>query len=1051
MMRFSAGVAGWRLCRRACATAHVASSTAATTQRRCCSSLGHIRAVLQAVRAAGRVHGGTVRLCIDEDLRVAVEHEAASDGSEPPLLREVASWQGTAAATVREAVGHLHSLDSTTAIASAAPPPPPPLPAVPTIVDIRREGTGEVRRIAQMLEQRHPQLRLAVQHTSGRDLQGSTVHTFSVGLQPRGIGTAVTSLSAEQQQLAKDFKGESAGEKYMSTLRWALRDAFAAANLVYPSSSVSDPLAAAPAASVLSLYTAAWSPDGFLLQLSPTPGAEGHLLCTLSHGTTGRALRSTALTLDSDGLRAMLIFCEETVAEHYPDAHAAVQRRLREAPLHLILPRHRLQVKVLLRRLLLYHYGIGEDEVIFRAETNHGGLFCVQVQVRLASLNIASSAVECFVLGKATSSSKSTAAGLAAVRAVQRIFPDIYERDIAYHPEVRAILGTGDAATSDTVAPPVARGLDAQLRWALEREGATFTLEYTHLKPNTVHTEWCVQTGQQPAWLAQLFIERRVNGTGAAASRELCSHAFDSRKARSEQKAIAAALSRRFPVLCRASVNHAHEKKLIDDSGAPTSCGSVSAVQDGNAATGALASDPFLCTLNVHELATPQRLPPVPTADSVLERCWGATTRLDTFIGSIRVARDASRAAYEARCTTASTTPGAADRILATATAPSEISALLSLLRSLRELPEVVDPSAADSSAADELAALTTIAPALPDAAPLQACVEAIARLYGLECSVSVRQEGLTHRAELLGVVPADSALTQPHPRLTANPFMSGRVFFLGRGRASTPLMSIVHAAQYVFNTHVRVHQSPFRDDVVSAGQFRLHLREEAALHQLRTVVVDEIASSSDRAVSDSWLLFSLDAPHRCDLSLRVASGKCVVVLEQVVSTSLLACARELCRHVSVETGVCFLSPQRCASIVWHTAEQLLRQLCLQAYGLDMRTDVCESAAVWHSRVSVRITDEIAYCIASASSARKKDAIEAAALAALQEYFADQLPYVSDYSTLSVTKFVEGARSGGADASSSSSSSLGSPAEAAVVHRVYAFRLSESPTAADSR
>ncbi|GET89108.1 hypothetical protein, conserved [Leishmania tarentolae] len=986
------------------------------SQSRRCSTLGHVQSLFQALRESKGVQGGAVRLCITEDMRVVVEHHPASEGAAQALVQEVTAWQGTSSSTVQEALGHLNPSGDrpSSACSLQSSPLPPVCQGGLTIVDLTRVNSEETRRVMKYLEQRYPQLRLQVRHTSGQDLQRTELHTASVELVPRGVGVQVASLASEEQRLAEVFKGEGVAESYMGCMRRALRDAFTAAGLPYPSGSMVD----AAAVSVLSLYTTVWSSEGFSLCLTPGVTSD-HAECSLRHGATGKSLDSTAVALSGDGLRALLKFCDDTTSKHFPDSHASIQQRLRSAPLHLVLPRTNLRVKHLLRRLLLYYYGIDEDRVVFRAERVDGSMHRSQVQVCIDLPTVANAmgdAPGCFVLGTATGRSKSSTVELATVLSLQTLFPDVFERDIAYHPEVRVILESSKATASHDAAPHPGQGLEHQLCWALQRQNAAFVLETLMLKPNSLHSEWGIATGATPVWLSQLYIVRghargkSADGadTGAGATRELCCCAFDGRKARSEQKAMAAALAQRFSDLCHLSVEKAQEKKLIDAGGAPTPCPGVKALKDasGTAMVAALSSDTFISFLDLRKSPQRQPLPPVETADSALERFWCATKAHPSFLGSIRVVREADRAVYVARCTGADAADDLPERVIAEAAGSTEIGALFALLRSVQELPEVVCTDTSSTGSAKSCW-MTDLPLTLPDASPLKTCAEALGRLYGLQCSVCVRQDGGTYTAELWSAIPAGSALSQPHPRFSTNPFSADRSFHLGRGYARTPQLAVVRAAHNVFQMHVRVHHRPFGEEVVMKGQVRLQTDAQGSLTRLRDTVVAEIVSTSDRMVSDNWLLFIFEHDQVSKLSFHVTSQERSVVLEEVTGKNLLSCARDMANRISHETSGAFLPRASLSEVIAHTAEQLLGKLCLKAYGLPLQVDTCQRGQVWHCRLSVPISDEIAYCIAQASGVRKRDTVEAAAAIALREYFADELPHIDSFATLPAVSALE--------------------------------------------
>lgn len=969
------------------------------TQRRLCSTLAHLQSALRTVRQAKRLEGGTLRLSISEDLRVLVEHQAASDSA----AVAVAMWQGESTCTLREALRHLHASQE----AETQPTPPTPstttAPRQRTLLNGTNGHSEDVQHAMSYLARSYPQVQLKVQHTSGVDLLGAKLHTISVRLEPRGLGVAVESLPAEQQRLVKKFDGESVGDTYTGCLRRALKEACAAVGLSYDAISVET----AARQSVLSLYAQLWTGDGFELRLEPLDTIEGATTAAavslaLKHASTGRTLASTFVSLTPDGLRGVLDFCDKIAAEHYRGGHAALHARLRAAPLYLVLPRTRLDARRLLTKLLVFHYGVDAADVRVQVRMSKCHMYSVEVHGSLSSLPATNESGGCaappFKLGSAQGISKVAAVDAAMVQAIRALFPDIYAREIAYHPDIKAIVESERVSVTGAEQQPCAsHGLVAQLQWALRREFATHVVELRLLKHQTAFPDIGIATGHASVWQAKVFLQLPAAPDATAAPQELVACAYDQRKSRSEQKAVAAALAKRYPQLCEASIALARSRNLIDASGAPTPCPVLQQLKGTGISTcaAAQAADPFLAALDLQQARATQPLPATHTGDSVLEKYWAATQTEASLLGSVCVGREPGGSTYAARCTRADTTAAdAQEHVLASATALSEISALLALFKEMQSVPEVVPADAAATLVATLADVAAAAPPRLPPGTPLQTCAVTMAQLYGLACSVLVRHMDSGWEADLFGVVPAGSALATPHPRLAQSPFTADRNFFLGRGRGDSAATAVVRSAQQAYELHVRVHQRAFAGEPVMSGEVRLTPEPQSRLARLCDGVLAEIKAVSQRNVEESALTLRWTQEEGCRMYFSVTADAKAVVLEDASGTNVLACARELCKHIAAETGGAFLSPATLAEMRPNTPEALLGELCRTAYGAALETGLNVRKDAWHCRLCLPLTTDVHYCMVEASATRKRDAVDAACVAALQTYFAEELPHV---------------------------------------------------------
>lgn len=993
-----------------------------------------------------------MQLCITEDMRVFAEHKITFYGGERREIAQRKVWQGDASTTVKEALRSLQvsepagsaSVSSSPTFSWSSTRERDAVESSATVVDVSRGSNEEARNIVHYVERTYPDLKLLVHHTSGKDLQGTKLHTIHVELVPRGGRTSATPLPDEAQRLMDSFKGESVGEGYHGCLRRALRDAFAAAQIPYPPLSSG----AADASTVLSLFAQTWAQDGFQLHVSTCHLLSDSVELVVRHPSHGQVLGSATLPLTAAGLRDLFPFCERVAASYKPGCYTNAKQRIQRSPLHLVLPRSQLRVKHLLRKLLHYFYGCTDDDITFGSHATSEGVYTAKIGVRLPSATVTyddAAHTPLFAVAKTTGTACKKAMELAAVQAMQALFPDVFEKQIAYHPEVREIQQSDKASATVSMPPPLSRGLEVQLRWALQGINADFVVESVLLKQNTPYPLWGVTTGTTAAWLSQLFLLKPppsssttattatvADGDGAAAGgvvRELCAYAFDSRKSRSEQKVMAAALARHFPELCKASIAHAKERNLIDDSGAATAFEGVQSLQESDAErfAAALSADPCLTSLTPTCSSVLQPLPDCGVRNSALEFFWTSVAGHGTEQLTVRVQRRQNGASGDAYCASCSTAaPGGVsepDRLLGEATATTEIGALLTLLEATwtalcQHLPDVGAGTAVHAAKKEEAKAedgsdahgigsrkstaefLAGVPTSLPTSTPLQTCVDAVCRLYGLRCSVRITQEGAQYGGELWGSFPVDSAVLRRYERVASSPFFIERMFLLGRGHAELPFMAVVRAAQHVFESHVRVHQHAFHDAVVTEGLLHLHPGDDGCLAQLRDAVLSEIKATSDKALTDSALVLRFHHGELFEFTFSVSSGARSVKLEEAVSRRFLDGAREFCTRVSGETGVEFLPRSALSAIAAHTPEQALRQLCRLAYGLELRVELQQVHTVWHCRLSIPLTGELACCVAESSACRKKTALDRGAMHVLKRHFASEFAQIADCVTM---------------------------------------------------
>jgi hypothetical protein len=1022
------------------------------TGRRPCSTLGDIRECIAAMREKEKLTGGVVQLCITEDMQIFVEHREASSHSERRVVSLDKTFQGSPSTTVAAALRSLSSSCASTAALSgpAAASSSSLLPlrqsftSESTVIDLTRVAAEDARSLLLHVENTYPALKLLVRHTKGKDLQGTKMHTVQVELVPRAEKGGLSQLSSDMQRLVDTFKGEGVGEGFNGCVRRAVREAFESAQLPLPKlSSTSD-----DASTLLSLYVQTWVQDGYQLFLTVLPGNSRNVECTVRHPSHGHVLGTTTLPLTAIGLRDMLVFCDRVAASYKPERYAAVQQRLQRSPLHLVLPRDNLRVKRLLRRLLFYYYGISDDDIAFVAAVKPGSVYAAEITVRLpppySTAHSGATPLPPFLVASAHGTGSKRALELAAVHAMETLFPDVFAKQVAYHPTIREIQQCDTASVTANVPPQVVRGFEAQLRWAVQTIHADFVVESVLLKQCTPYPLWGVSTGSSIAWLSQLFLLRPASSSeadaGSGVVRELCAHAFDNRRSRSEHKVIAAALAKHFPVLCKASVEDAKKRKLIDSNGAPTPFEGVQPLQgsETECCAAALSSDPCLTTL------TPSRssvLQPLSgggdVRNSALECFWMSLTS-STSAGQqlmLRVQRSADIAmpgggaggrcgVYAAKCVTVMDGAEEMERLVSEAAATTEIGALFAVLEAAQQtsLPNLLPyttvrgteervqaESAITANVVDEkvrkaVTFLTDIPTTLPTSTPVQTCTQAIGLLYGLHCSARVTQEGAQYVGELWGSFPVDSAVLKHHDHVSANPFTLDRIFFLGRGQAESPFMAVVRAAQHAFEQHVRVHQRVFHNPVIEGGVLHLQPMKGSRLADLCDAVLNEIKATSDKALTDHTLTLRFQKRALFELAFTVSSGTQAIKLEEAVSRRLLDCAREFSIRVSTETGMVFVTPAALATLTFHTPVQLLRQLCEIIYGMTLHEDVVKVHKEWHCRLSARLTGELACCVAESSAARKRTAIDAAAASVLKRYFADEVAHIPSYAAVCPTQ-----------------------------------------------
>lgn len=855
----------------------------------------------------------------------------------------------------------------------AARPPKTPTPTgLVQLMDFT--SSDEMQRVKERIKTMFPRLRLVQEHSSGKDVQGRRTHTISVRLKESVIGA---DLSPEEQIAVSSFRGESVGSSYASTFRRATAQALRCVGLDYPSMEDSDSAGVSP----LSLY------------LDVLHASCSSLVVSILSSTSSVTIKITdgettlcVLTGQQKYALSLLVSAMESAAIKTSPAQAdAVKQRLVQSPLVLVLPDTNIRVKHILRRLLAYHYGISASDVQFHITSVISGVYQCEVKASVPHPTEDDGRLEC-TLSTASDTSKRSAAQLASTMAIKTHFPRIYEEQLSFHPEFEQLLTDAEAAM-ETVSPPhISQGLRAQLEWALLGSGLKVRIDTQRLLPNSIHQEL-------RACVSQLTWVSAVHFVGAETADECVARAFDAKKSRSEQKAVAAAIARKFPVKCGAAVAKAQSEGLLTGAD-PTECGAVKLVTEEPVPE---VEDRLLAAIQ----GTPRQVlacswDPVDNALSYLRGLgnrYAASPHGGAGVGDFNESTVMETESGK-HVTTLSLIPpvqagGGPDSRKVCASASSTLK-IVSIIRAYTKLFEVVfsahpvDHSGMHSFYASlgpeqkpPIATLVDLLPSqFPSSTPLESIVKSLTVLYGLQIELCTRTERGGYAVELWGRIPGESSNGEDS------------MFFLGVGYGRTVQQAAIRCSQYCYQSHVRPHLNIFDGRTVLSGTFDVLFSNSSTLGELISAVTTEISTmqSPTQCRGTIKIKFCIESDSSYECILYGVAEKSSVQLEKASGRTLPAAIKSLSQYISREMDLIFALPPRAEAV---PALEALKGVWASTFGITVSVDTVLVKSLWHCRLSLELDPTRYYCLSTGTAARKNEAVESAALTALDELYGE--------------------------------------------------------------
>lgn len=448
---------------------------------------------------------------------------------------------------------------------------------------------------SERIQKRFPRLVIHTLHSTATDLQGQKSHTISVELRPIASSTAdesSVSLSDSEMDAVKRFHGEAVGLGFRGTLRRALEMAFLELGETF-SSSGQDELeesmegektgnSAASNTSVLSLYASiihrcCTSASGGVAEVFWENGER--TVCVVRQG----GVKSISSGNHSKSpLVALLTALEAAAAALDGTACEEVKRKVAHSNLYVLLPERAVNVKHVLEKILQFYLGIPSPSALSVEVSCQDGLFTAEVKVLIPLAGMKLASTDCsIILSCASGRSKKDAKELALVKSIEKHFPDIFEEQIAFHPEIQRMVCTGKASETGEIGPHISRGLLCQLEWACKKEGVTFSINSTRVSIKSEKsssplevTEACTDDTSSSTGVKMVTAWRTTAALHPLSDVKKLTPIFscmvsDSRKGRSVQKAIASMIAQKFGKWCQEAVEYAVSQRLISKEGIP--------------------------------------------------------------------------------------------------------------------------------------------------------------------------------------------------------------------------------------------------------------------------------------------------------------------------------------------------------------------------------------------------------------------------------------------------------------------------------------------------
>ncbi|KAH9586557.1 hypothetical protein LSM04_009345 [Trypanosoma melophagium] len=887
-----------------------------------------------------------------------------------------------------------------------------------TVIDLhdRAEDVAVAQRV---LTERYPKLRLHIDHSKGTDLQGTLTHSVSVSLQSRSHGT---DLSPEETAVKESFVGESIGLGFSQTVRRALREAFQSSGIPLPSRHTDRDKGKSEMDIYLDIIRNALNED--ITVISRILNDEQIRISVQSCG--GRQIN--VLDGRRDDALSIVLACVEKAAENVNSiATEEARKRIADHPVVLALPQKGIRPKEILRRLLMHTYGLIEERVHIITSQGNDVTFTTTIDTELSwGYQTPSKGTPVVItIARAAGVNKKSAEELACVTAIQRCFPRIFEEQLSYHMYVKEILQSTKATSKESICPHISKGLLAQLRWAARCEKKKIVFDTVQLFPNSENEELGIRT-TRALWATQLFF------TDDKGNRQLICLALDPKKSISEQKAVAATLWKCFKDVCNEGVQYAIERGLINKDGDVTPCEGISTSTETitkNDYEIAAESDPFIPNLQL----LPSQPISVPYRQSLLsvfrrgvqlyvelmnERsCYNTNGNhiceksIDNWKLVEHTEKVEANGHFKAQLFIRNTTNNSnnidndvvvvgdkmsGERLFGEVFySTTAIGAIFNAFKSLFDEGGLIARSAKEDIQIKEIfsdtirrvASFPSLPRELPSPTPLETVAQCVMIKYGLATELHITGGGKVVNVQLFGRSPSS---------LSCDSSQGQNRFFLGHGRGSSLLKSVVSCCRHTFNTHIR-HDDDLPGttavESLKSGSVQVMLRAGSLLAAQVEAVRNELLEN--KAVSASASIFvGVDIqPSGSNIlyeaKLYVADEMRVVELDRSSPTSdLIASLWNLTCSVVREMGGSTLdvdSVQRkyCGPTHYIALQQLLEDI----YGLTLVEETLIKDQNWHSHLSIRISEDLYYTVGYSVSTKKKEAVEMSAMKALDRCF----------------------------------------------------------------
>lgn len=844
-----------------------------------------------------------------------------------------------------------------------------------------------------------PRLTIHTTHTAATDLQGNKTHTVSVELKP--VDSTI-SLSSEEEKAVKAFHGESAGLGYRGTLRRALSIAFNELGKVISSiKGLDDTISSSCGTSVIQLY-ASISTEGLSLRWDKDQSTMAIF------NTAGQVLSQVH---HKSPIIALLTAMESAIQKVNPKSASEIQRQIQESGLYVLLPDRGVNLKDVLGKILHFFLGVLPSGLIIE-QSAANGLFSVVVKVIIPLQMVGLGHEDLNItLSTATGRSKKDAVDLSLVKAIEYHFPRLFEDQISFHSEIQKICSSEKASESGQIGPHISRGLLCQLEWACKNEGTVFTIDSERLiaakAPNGNSKDATVGT----SWRTTLSMYQEDSSHSIG---EVIQHSKpiwfvvteDSKKSRSVQKAIAAAIAQRFPNVCREAVAYAIGQRLIDSTGKVVIAEkpletSIPFLEIGNAD---FINDPLIRELNVipyQWIKGNEPFEEIPLLEQL--RAWAQCFAQQKYHSPL------ARMEERLHCDGVQTTVALSASLQCTegfemerleygsATHAQPLRAIflayIKLLKSFGDEEEVKKILSLQTKLIDEVPDI------FPSSLPLSTITQLVMNFYGCAIKMNICSTKNStvvqffaserNRAEEEGVSETSEAITE-------------KDIYLGQGEGINASHATVSCCEDVFVNHFKVLKCAFPELPLKKVFTSLVVESHSLMFSLLQSVIDEIklTAPSNMTIQEEFLLtFEKHPRSPISVMLAIAVGDKKIELERSDGVDFVDVMQKFCESVCKETNFPFTFPKGMAEPnLSHF--QRISTLFSKLFGLAVVYSTARVDDQWFTRLSLALGNEYMWCLCHNSASKKNDATEAGALFVLRRYFPKVFTDLSPTSSL---------------------------------------------------